>query len=799
MTNDSVNTAAGGVGTLSLVTGSLANITPAGSATVAISGSNVNFTPTANFSGQVTFTYQVRDGKTPTPNTATGTVTVNVTAVNDAPTLNSIANMTLNEDPGEQTVNLAGISAGGGEVQPLQVTATSSNATLLPNLIVDYTSANAAGTLKFTPAANQSGTAVVTVTVTDGGLDGNLASAADNGTFARSFTVTVNALNDAPVNTVPGAQTVANNAPFVFSAGNGNGISIADPDGNVSVVTDLSVTEGSLAVVSGGGATISTPTAKSVRIAGTVSQVNNALSQVTYTAPVLPVPGFVGGVTLAIDTNDQGNTGAPGPITDHDEVPLNVVPPRTPFASNDTASVAEDSGATTVNVLANDIDVNSTVGPTNLTITGVSDPAGGVVTIAADGKSVTYQPDGNFFGNDSFTYTVESALTDKGDGPHTGSVVVTVNGINDSPTITQAPTGVATVEDTALTWSAANTLAVADVDADAGGGVKVLLSVAHGKLNAPNGTVTITGANSSSLTITGLVAAVNTSLAGLTYTPDKDYAGADSLSFTVDDLGHTGGGSASHTATRAIPITVTPVNDAPTIKAPVQAATKQDVNLTFTAGTVNEISVSDVDSPQVTVTLTLANGAGAPGILIAGTPAGVTVTGNNSAAVTLVGSVAGVNAALAALTYDPATGYEGNPTLTITATDGEFTPNATVGVIVSGINDPPVNVLPPPPVAVAEDNDLIFNGNLQVTDPDAGLSPVEVTLSATHGTLTPVPTAGVTVSQGPLKLTGSIANINAALNGLKFRPDANYNGPAQLVISTNDKGNTGDQIGRAHV
>ena len=794
LTNDTVNTTAGGVAPLSLVAGSIANITPAGSATVGTSGSNVSFTPTANFSGQVTFTYQVRDSKAGTPNTATGTVTVNVSAVNDAPTLTAISNMTLNEDPGEQTVNLAGISAGGGETQPLQVTVASSNTTLLPNLTVDYTSPNATGTLKFTPAANQSGSAVVTVTVTDGGLDGNLATAADNGTVSRSFTVTVNALNDPPVNTVPGAQTIANNAPFVFSAANGNAFSIADADGNVSVVTDLSVSQGTLTVVSGGGATITTPSATSVRIAGTVSQVNNALSQVTYTAPVLPVPGFVGTVTLTIDTNDQGNIGAPGPITDHDEVTLNVVPPRKPFATNDTATVAEDSGATTVNVLANDIDVTTAVGPTNLTITNVSDPAGGVVTIAADGKTVTYQPDLDFFGSDSFTYTIASTLADQGDGPHTGSVVVTVNGINDSPTITQTPTGVATAEDTSLAWSGANTLAVADVDADAGGGVKVTLGVAHGKLNAPNGAVTITGANSGSLTITGLVAAVNTSLAGLTYTPDKDYAGADSLNLTVDDLGHTGGGSASHTASRAVPITVTPVNDAPTIKAPVQAATKQDVNLTFAAGTANEISVSDVDSPQVTVTLTLANGGGAPGILIAGTPAGVTVTGNNSAAVTLVGSVAGVNAALAALTYDPAAGYEGNPTLAITATDGEFTPNATVGIIVSGINDPPVNVLPAP-VAVAEDNDLFFNGNLRVTDPDAGVSTVEVTLSATRGVLTPVANPNVVVTPagaGAIKLTGSIANINAALNGLKYRPDANYSGPAQLVISTNDKGNTGD-------
>jgi hypothetical protein len=117
-----------------------------------------------------------------------------------------------------------------------------------------------------------------------------------------------------------------------------------------------------------------------------------------------------------------------------------------------------------------------------------------------------------------------------------------------------------------------------------------------------------------------------------------------------------------------------------------------------------------------------------------------------------------------------------------------------VQIIVSGVNDPPVNVLPQGPVLVAEDNDLFFNGNLQASDPDAGLGDVEVTLTATNGTLTPVATPSVTITPlgtGSVKLVGSIPNINTALNGLKYRPTQDYNGPAQLVMSTNDNGHTG--------
>ena len=114
-------------------------------------------------------------------------------------------------------------------------------------------------------------------------------------------------------------------------------------------------------------------------------------------------------------------------MTDTDQVPITVLPSSRPSAVPDTVSVAEDSGTTTVNVLNNDIDVNSMVGPTNLIITTASDPAGGAVIVAADGKSLTYQPDDDFFGSDSFTYTIVSTLPDQGDGPHTGTVAVTVS------------------------------------------------------------------------------------------------------------------------------------------------------------------------------------------------------------------------------------------------------------------------------------------------------------------------------------------------------------------------------------
>jgi len=162
--------------------------------TVELTPLGVVYTPAANYNGPDSFTYAVADGR---GGTATATVTLTVTPVNDAPTLGAVAGLTVLEDAGARTVSLTGISAGPGESQTLTVTATSSNPGLIPNPVVTYASPNAAGTLAFTPAANQSGTATVTVTVSDGQL-----------TARRTFAVAVTPVNDAPSFTGGANQTV---------------------------------------------------------------------------------------------------------------------------------------------------------------------------------------------------------------------------------------------------------------------------------------------------------------------------------------------------------------------------------------------------------------------------------------------------------------------------------------------------------------------------------------------------------------------------------------------------------------
>ena len=71
--------------------------------------------------------------------------------------------------------------------------------TLIADPVVIYTSSDEAGSLTFTPPADQSGTAVITVTVEDGGLDGDLGTPGDNRTFNQTFRVTVSPVNDTPI------------------------------------------------------------------------------------------------------------------------------------------------------------------------------------------------------------------------------------------------------------------------------------------------------------------------------------------------------------------------------------------------------------------------------------------------------------------------------------------------------------------------------------------------------------------------------------------------------------------------
>jgi hypothetical protein len=126
------------------------------------------------------------------------------------------------------------------------------------------------------------------------------------------------------VNTVPGPQGTNLNTPLVFSSGNGNQISVADPDaGTNPIQITLTATNGTLTLngTTGLSFTVGDGTADAtMTFTGTITNINTALNGMTYT----PDPGFGGAASVTITSNDQGNTGSGGPLSDTDVVSITV-------------------------------------------------------------------------------------------------------------------------------------------------------------------------------------------------------------------------------------------------------------------------------------------------------------------------------------------------------------------------------------------------------------------------------------------------------------------------------------------
>ena len=205
-------------------------------------------------------------------------VPLNAPIVNQPPTLNAIANLTINENAGLQTVSLSGITSGApNENQTLTVTAVSSNTGLIPNPTVNYTSTNSTGSLTFTPATNGIGTATITVKVNDGGKSNNIVT--------RTFTVTVNVVNHTPTLNAISNLTINENSGL--QTVNLSGIT----SGATNEIQTLKVT-----VTCSNRSLISTP---SVRYTSP-----NTYGTLTFT----PVANAKGTATVTVTVNDGGKS-----------------------------------------------------------------------------------------------------------------------------------------------------------------------------------------------------------------------------------------------------------------------------------------------------------------------------------------------------------------------------------------------------------------------------------------------------------------------------------------------------------
>ncbi len=189
-----------------------------------------------------------------------------------------------------------------------------------------------------------------------------------------------------------------------------------------------------------------------------------------------------------------------------------------PVAGADAAQTAEDN-AVTINVLAND----SNGGSGTLSVTGVTQGAHGTVTLNANG-TLTYTPQANYFGPDSFGYTLSN-----GTGTAGGTVNVTVTGVNDAP-VAVNDSGFITALDTARTFAPS---ALLGNDSDVDGNPLMIASVGA----ASGGTVALVDGN-------------------VVFTPNAGYSGPASFDYTASD-----GSGGQDSAT--VSLTVLAANTAP--------------------------------------------------------------------------------------------------------------------------------------------------------------------------------------------------------------------------------------------
>jgi len=161
------------------------------------------YTPSANFFGTDSFTYKANDSSA---DSTVATVSITINAVNDAPSFTSGGNVTVAEDSGSYSAAWASALSTGPGNENNQSLVGFSVTTTSPALFSVQPAIASNGTLTFTPAANANGTASVTVRLQDNG-------GTDNGGVALSspvsFTITVAAVDDAPIITVRGGQCLS--------------------------------------------------------------------------------------------------------------------------------------------------------------------------------------------------------------------------------------------------------------------------------------------------------------------------------------------------------------------------------------------------------------------------------------------------------------------------------------------------------------------------------------------------------------------------------------------------------------
>jgi VCBS repeat-containing protein len=379
------------------VTGSSSNTTLVPNGNIVLSGSGANrsvtVTPAANRFGTATITVTVSDGTA----SSNDTFLLTVTGVNDVPTIGNIADRTINED-----ANTGAIPFTIGDVETavasLTVTRSSSDTVLVPTANIVLGGSGASRSVTVTPAANQFGTATITVTVSDG-----------TASISDTFLLTVNPVNDAPtvsniIDQSIAVNTLTNGLPFTIGDAETAAASLTlnGTSSNPTLVTDANIFFG------GSGA--------------------------SRTITVIPETNQIGSTTITVTVSD-------GALNGTDTFVVNVVAPEIAVEQPFNTNIPDGGSKTFGNVT---VDSNTSL---NFFIknTGTADLTG--LTITKDGTdasmfTITANPTAPVSGpNGNTAFTVR--FTPASVGPKTVAIHIASNDLDEDPfDITVTGTGV---------------------------------------------------------------------------------------------------------------------------------------------------------------------------------------------------------------------------------------------------------------------------------------------------------------------------------------------------------------------
>ena len=528
-----------------------------------------------------------------------------------------------------------------------------------------------------------------------------------------TVTLTVTPDNDAPVAT---SQSVTTDEDVAIDAITLAATDVDSPQVDLIYIIETLPAKGTLK--EGGTA---------ITAAGTILTAKDII----YT----PNSNYSGADSFTFKVKDKG-VGSDG-VTDVEtsvsaatvDITVNNTDNDPPISENQSLSVAEETETGTITLVAadpDDDDSSLTYTIATLPSNGTLKDGGTVITAAGDlSGALTYTPNTDFVGNDTFTFT---AKDDEAAVSNAATVTISVSNANDPP-VSQDQTLTTNEE----TETGTITLVATDPDDDDSSLTYTIATLPSSGTLKDGGTV-ITAAGDLS--------------GALTYTPNIDYNGDDTFTFTAKD----DEAAVSNAAT--VTISVTDVNDPPVAQSQ-SVTTREDT----TTNPVITLVATDPDLTDTSFTYTIS-------IL---PTKGVLKDGSKEI------TALGTDLDGATLTYTPNSNYNGNDTFKFTAKDDESVVSiaaATVTLTVTPWNDPPV----------ANPQDL-------TTDEDVPLSITVTGTDIDEDVLTYIlyslPTNGI-LKQGETTIIAADIPKTLSLTDFTYVPNSKYTGPDSFKFKVRD-------------